>query len=386
MGFDISNHPIDVALIKQRIIPCIRGHGQLDDLVARAARLNCIRHRANCWGMGVLKLSWDISDRQRQLGLKRKVRLSAVRPPGIMGRLLGRAELTEVEASQETGLPGFDSDMCVWGRPYFIVADTVEEALEGLDTYLGLADAAPETVDAVARRMIAKLDSRSDLLPPGYDESVLRILSDNYPLADRVKPAQEGETPDEAETARRIAADMDLARKVFAGRDSGEVIEVEDREPELAADLALALPHQIINIAAQTLPGWMGRGRVWPTSLFRKIGVSVAGVFERPTSLFEDLLRDVPAMEQVLRPTIVENYCLGGYVPPEKMKAFVELLAKHRRDLILAWQQRPYDAARFDEMAADFNKILEPATYALRHGYGFIEAAEVYSGILGWMN
>ena len=68
------------------------------------------------------------------------------------------------------------------------------------------------------------------------------------------------------------------------------------------------------------------------------------------------------------------------------MAAFVDLLTRHRRELILAWQNRPYDAANFDMLAADFNKILEPATYALRHGYGFIEAAEVHSGILGWMN
>ena len=107
MGFDISNHPIDVALVRQRIIPFIRGQGQLDDLVARGARLNCIKHRANSWGPGVLKLSWDISERQRQLAFKRKVRLRAVRPPSVIGRMLGRSQFTEVEASQETGLPGF---------------------------------------------------------------------------------------------------------------------------------------------------------------------------------------------------------------------------------------------------------------------------------------
>jgi hypothetical protein len=141
-------------------------------------------------------------------------------------------------------------------------------------------------------------------------------------------------------------------------------------------------------LAAQTLPGWMGRGRVWPTALFKEIGVSVSGVFERPVSLFEDLLRDVPGMDANLRGTIVENYCLGGYVPPQKMQSFVDLLTKHRRELILAWHQGQEDTADLDleQLATDFTKILEPANYALRRGYGFIEAAEVYSGILGWMN
>jgi hypothetical protein len=127
---------------------------------------------------------------------------------------------------------------------------------------------------------------------------------------------------------------------------------------------------------------------VWPTALFGKIGVSVSGIFERPVSLFEDLLRDVPDMHRNLHSTIVENYCVGGYVPPHKMQTFVDLLTKHRRELILAWNQEQDGATDLDldRLAPDFLKILEPATYALRHGYAFIEAAEVYSGILGWMN
>ena len=202
MGFDISNHAIDVALVKERIIPFIRGHGQLDDLIARAARLNCIKHRANCWGLGVLRLGWDISERQRQLGLKRTVRLTPMRSPGILARLLGRSAPTEFEASQETGITGFDSDMSVWGRPFFIVADGVEQALDGFDTYLALPDAAPATVDAVALRMIARLDARGKHSPPDYDPAVLRIVADSYPLQGRVKPAQDGEGARRGEDGR----------------------------------------------------------------------------------------------------------------------------------------------------------------------------------------
>ena len=36
-----------------------------------------------------------------------------------------------------------------------------------------------------------------------------------------------------------------------------------------------------------------------------------------------------------------------------------------------------------DQLTADFTHILESANCALRRGYGFIEAAEVYSAILG---
>jgi hypothetical protein len=34
----------------------------------------------------------------------------------------------------------------------------------------------------------------------------------------------------------------------------------------------------------------------------------------------------------------------------------------------------------------DYQKILEPVVFAERNGYGFIEAAEIYSGFMGVMN
>jgi hypothetical protein len=386
VGFDISNHPVDVALIKQRIVPFIRGgEDRLEDLVARAARLNCIKYRANSWGLGLADYDMALFHRQYELGITRTVRVH--KPQGIVDRVLGRPPIfKDTTIPQVTGIPGFDSDLSVWGRPFFIVADTTDEALEGLDTYLTLPDAAPGTVDAVAQRMIAKLDARRDRPPQGFDPSVLQVLFDSYPLAERVTPHQEGEPPDEEETVKRLRRQFDLARTVFTDRDTDAVVEGDDSETVPAAELAPTLAHQVVNLAAQTLPGWMGRGRVWPTALFERIGVRVSGIFERPVSLFEDLLRDVPDINHNLHHTIVENYCLGGYVPPQKMQAFVDLLTKHRRELILAWHQGVEGTADLDRLAADFIKIFEPATYALRRGYGFIEAAEIYSGILGWMN
>ena len=389
MGFDISNHPVDVALIKQRIIPFIRGGGEdrLNDLVARAATLNCIKYRANSWALGLKEYDMAMWHRQRELRITRTVRVH--QPQGIVDRVLSRPPaFKDVTIDQVTGIPGFDSDLSVWGRPFFIVADTTEEALEALHSYLTLPDAAPGTVDAVAMRMLAKLDARRDRPPQGFDASVLQVLLDSYPLAERVIPHQQGKPPDEGDMAKWLRRRFDLARTVFADRDTDAVVEGDDGEIVPAAELAEVLAHEVINLAAQTLPGWMGRGHVWPTALFRRIGVRASGIFERPVSLFEDLLHDLPDIGRNLHSTIVENYCLGGYVPPQKMEAFVDLLTKHRRELILAGHQGKEGTADLDQLPgmADFIKIFEPAVYALRHGYGFIEAAEIYSVILGPMN
>jgi hypothetical protein len=37
-------------------------------------------------------------------------------------------------------------------------------------------------------------------------------------------------------------------------------------------------------------------------------------------------------------------------------------------------------------LSTDYRKIIEPVVFAERNKYGFIEAAEVYSGILGVTN
>lgn len=389
MGFDISNHAVDVAAIKQRIVPFVRGHEvSVDDLIARAARLNCIKFRANAWGLGLVEESQALWNRQYSLGIARRVRWRE--PQGLLARLFRRPPtFKDGEVPQVTGIPGFDSDLSVWGRPFFIVADTTEEALEDFGAYMALPDAWPGAVDALAQRMLAKLDARRGEPLDDFDPRVLKVLDDAYPFLSRVQPNEDREPPDEAVTAQWLQREFGRARFVFDKRYSDEVLAGEDEEePVPVRELAPTLAYRVLNLAAQNLPGWMGRGRVWPTALFQTIGVPVSHVFERPTSLFEDLLRDVPETEDTLRTTITENFCLGGYVPPQKMQAFVDLLTKHRRELVLAWRERRREPteSELDEVASDFKKILEPATYAARNGFGFIEASEVYSGILGWMN
>lgn len=182
-------------------------------------------------------------------------------------------------------------------------------------------------------------------------------------------------------------------RFVYLNRKSDKPLPPEFRNPEdddfavlPAREYVRNLPLQMAGFAAELLPGWMSRGYGFASSLFDKIGVK-ARVFETPEPLFKDLVAVVPEMRVALHSTITENFILGGYVPPQNMQSFVDLLKKHERDLILAFHKGPpptADQMRF--MAEDYIKVLEPATYALKKGYGYLEAAEIYSGPLGWAN
>ena len=65
----------------------------------------------------------------------------------------------------------------------------------------------------------------------------------------------------------------------------------------------------------------------------------------------------------------------------------MDLLAKHERAMVLAFHKGPAPTPEETKgLAEDYIKILEPATYALKNGYGYLEAAEIYSGPLGWAN
>lgn len=216
------------------------------------------------------------------------------------------------------------------------------------------------------------------------------------PFEKHIRPVQgEGAEPPLtlAQQQRRLKRETELWRVIFQGRDSdaplpAEYAEGRDIDPETPArEFLVNLPLQMAGFAAELMPGWMSRGYGYASSLFDKIGVKASHVFETPEALFKDLVKAAPAVGQMLNETIVENFCLGGYVPPQKMQTFVDMLTKHRREMVLAFDDGPEPTPeQFAMMEADYLKILEPATFALKHGYGYLEAAEIYSAPLGMAN
>lgn len=398
MGYDISNHAIDAAFIRERLIPFVMGRGALEDLsdyIDRASRLSLVAHRANAWGLRTTQLDYAIHDAQRNAAVPRPAPPAPVPPPArptLWQRLTGqRPAAAPAPAPRETwvrtsGLPGFDSDLSVWGRPFFIVAGNSDEALQDFDAYM---QASEDDVDTIARRMLTRLDAMRDRIDPRCDPEVVAVLDAFHPAEAHLPEldATDAAIPDPALVRQHIERKLLLMRRFWAERRSDDPIEdaLLD-EPVAPSDYIESLPFDIINLASQTLPGWMGRGHVWPTRLFDKIGVKVRHLFETPEPLFRDLVQEDKRLRGVFGTTIPCNYSLGGYVPPEKVDAFIGLLERHRTDLILAWSDRK-DPTEIDEaLAADYTKILEPALLARRHGYGFLEAAEVYSGFLGAMN
>lgn len=368
MGHDVSNLAVDVRLIRERLVPYMRGATSdgLEDVVRDAARRQLVAHQAGAWCKRVVNLERTIYASQAKAVRER----AGVPPEEFSSQPLGG-----------TGIPGFNAYQAQWGRPYFIEADDAEDALRELVAYEACDIAAGKSaVDAVALRMLAKLDARRHLVAPDARPEALAVLDGFYPLAGHLPP--EESAPDEAMAPdalkNRMRRRLEQWRHIWECReDTTTEIEAEGfMWPEPASELVDSIPHEIVNLAAQVLPGWQSRGQVWPTALFERIGVDVSHVFETPAGLFADLLGDFPALQEKMRTTIHFNYSLGGYVPPGKVELLVELLQKHRRALILAWYEDSGDAD-IEALAFDYRMILEPAMLAVRRGYGFVEASEI---------
>lgn len=408
MGLDISAHPIDTALFRERLIPFVEGRGAVDDLIERAVALAAVRHRANAWGLGAYKVQSAFADAQSEAAPKVVHQYERpVSQPSILGRLFGAKAKTVAESYEAPdrvpGLPGFDTDLAIWGRPFFIVADNEATTLADLERYLALADQGEAGVDVLGQEMIARMDEMRARLPADAHPAVLAAARAFPPFPQVAQP--DGESRFSAtRTERALRKQIETLRDIFAARGTKKTFNLEqgdegededggerwvqvdtgaDPLPSPTADELLpGLPHGIVGFASALLPGWMNRGSNHASHLLNMIGVKTQGLIETPEPLFAPLIKAAPRTGEALRTTIYDNFSLGGYVPPERVAAFVETLEKHKHELSRAWY--PDEAADF--ISADFIKLIEPARYALKHGYGYLEAAEVYSAPLGVMN
>ncbi|MFD4945924.1 hypothetical protein ACFVYE_28270 [Streptomyces sp. NPDC058239] len=310
MGFDTSFHPVDLALIENRLLPYLAGHGQDDgiaDLIARAVEVRKTRFRAKAWALGVQEYALD------------------------------------------NGIP-FESQLHVWGRPFFIVGDGPGQIAEDIQRYL----AAPGGgVDAIAAEMVSRLDPA---------------------LSGRIQPDEDGQLPGDDTLADGLATPLRMLRGSAIALRAGErsVRSGDGREFDAARLLTREVPYCVLEFAAALLPGWMSRGRTWPTCLCGDAGIPAEG-FTAPTALTGLLREEFPGLEWPTAPaTIMSNYMVGGLVPATAVTGARAHLVRH------------HDELKCD--ALDVQKIDEAMGVAEHLGVAFCEATEVYSGMEGNLN
>lgn len=394
MGLDTSAHPIDVALFRDRLVPFVKDGKPIDDLIERAAHRALLADRAATWRLSTLQFSWTLQHAQE--AVVPQVTEHYPDPEqklSFIARMLGRKPRMKSFTHPERvpGLAGYDSELAAFGRPYFMPAGDTNSVLALYDRYLK-ADSEAD-IDAIAREMVAVLNAGALDFPAGTRPEVVAATKALQPFDKHILPVRsegDGQVLTAEQHLRRLTREIELWRVIFDNRNSKSPMPDQYLAPDAKGDrtpasqYVLSLPLQMTAFAAELIPGWMSRGYGFATSLFHEIGVNVSHIVETPEALFGDLVEAAPGLRKVLRTSIHENFSLGGYVPPHKMQPFVDLLAKHRRALIQAFEKTP--PANIEDIASDYTKIFEPATYALRNGYGYLEGAEIYSAPLGWAN
>jgi len=401
MGLDTSAHPVDEALFRERLVPFVKDGKPIDDLIAQAARMAVASSRAAAWRFAAQNFSWKVREAQEAVVPTVTERYTEpARSQSFFERMFGvkapMQEKTFTRPERVPGLPAVDNDLTSFGRPFFMPVDGTERVLALYARYLEAAQGGEASVDAIAREMVAEVGANALNFPAGTRPAVIEATKALLPFDKRILPertAEGGPALTVAQHERRLKRETEMWRFIFLNRASDKPLPGEfrdpneDRVPAPAREYVRNLPLQMAGFAAALMPGWMSRGYGFASSLFDKIGVQAPRIFETPEPLFRDLVKDAPEMRAVLNTTIVENFILGGYVPPQKMEAFVDLLAKHERAMVLAFHKGPAPTPEETKgLAEDYIKILEPATYALKNGYGYLEAAEIYSGPLGWAN
>ncbi|MEU8133456.1 hypothetical protein [Streptodolium elevatio] len=273
MGFDTSFHPVDLALVQDRLLPYIAGVGDddgLDDLLDRAVAVRRTRFEAKQWAVGA------------------------------------------IDAAKGLGVDAFDTRLHVWGRPFFVTGDDPAQVVHDIGRYLA---ATPEEVPALAREML-------DRLHPG--------------LAAHATPSTEGVIPEAGALREHMSWRMRILRAAGAALRSGAPT-VRDpdtgREHPPGVLIDSEVPFSVVEFAAIFHPGWMSRGYTWPTRVCATAGVDDVG-FGLPTPLYDALAEVFPSRDWAAEPTITGNYSVGGLVPPHAVAAARANLRTHRDELL----------------------------------------------------
>lgn len=316
VGFDTSFHAVDIRLIESRIIPFVAGFGadhDLDDLVARAVEQRKVRFRAKAWALGAYAAAGHDS--------------------------------------------GFDAQLYVWGRPYFITADAAADVAEAVVRY---ANCAPETVDALAAEQLRALDPR---------------------LAAHTQPDADGSLPDDHGLTTLLSWKIRLLRDAMVALRTGrgEVTHPSGDTQDAGEVLANNLQFAVVEFAAALLPGWMDRGPCWPTLLAGEAGLGRPPGFTDNEPLLGLLGAQMPEFPWPIRDTIEENYEVGGFVPAMDVAAARQWLTDHAAHLTA-------EADDGNRLTTTLRKCDEALALAQRIGGGFAEATEIYSGFEGELN
>jgi len=280
---------------------------------------------------------------------------------GIFGKL---RQLLRLDATLRQSA----SQVPVFGRPFFINSPSTANPFEIYDQY---RQADPTAVDSIARSMFNNWQHGThDSRPEAPDRTYWDSLQEAVPFSDHT-------TPPSFESIR-----IEITWKLQLLRDASDALArvraVYDADGERYNPHQLMteeLPFILIEFAARLHPGWMTAGPLNPTRLMADAGIKPLTLFDSARLLFQpwgDQALNNPT--EIQQSMITQPYQIGGYLTPDRVSQFIDLLDAKQNQLINA---RPADEQPQAQFAITMWR--EAAQYAMQKGFGLIEVADLFN-------
>lgn len=339
----VSFHPVDLSFFDELIAPLVLGRKvNPEEFLQRAPRIRRNGWIARRFAIAIEEFAAAFEAPKADPGASPWRRLRA-----NLERIDHRPDELARRAAQ-----GFDPDLHLEGRPFFIAEGSAEKVANAVEAY-AVADP-PEAVERIVRDQIARIDAE---------------------LARQVEPADIAELSSDlgyrSDLLGLLTKIHDLARLAREGRGF-----VDGDAPPRPATEALQdeLPWRALSLHACVAPFWIARDVDGLETICRAAGVRAPDCLSPAWRVYAEACDAFPALKESLGLEVRRPRDVGAFVAPGEVGQLLQFLAEQGARIIGA-------AARGGEGAmatALLRKIKECAVYAQRHGCGYLEA----SGIL----
>lgn len=368
MGYDIGFHAIKKSDIDY-LCKHIAGKEEPTDFFHRAVTASQSRSVANAWGLALKNYESHLYQSERN-----KIKGDAERSqPGFFGKLFGRKALkpdySKIDNKKHIG--NFDSQIHVWGRPFFIYDDKDINSI--INQYL-LADT--ETAELLAQKQLNAMREglHTDITPNYEDISNCDDISNE------------------------ILWKIDLFKDAYRKLGTNELVcinkeqNTNDSKSDLQFEGVTQAPNEIepeelfrsdfffclIESASRPQPTWMDRGYVWPSRLLSEIGVNLPYA-KTAESLIDYSLLNISHLQFNLDTTINENYSIGAIISPADMEKFQADLYNNTEKIMAKANEEGW----LEQCVFTLAKLFDCIDYCRNHSCYFVESSDIYSAPMG---
>jgi hypothetical protein len=337
----VSFHPVDLTFFDDLIAPLLAG-----------GKVNPEAYLAEA--VKIRQYSW----RARRFPIALEMALAESEPPriergaGLLRNLrsqLERFDHREDEATQRLK-KAIDPDLHVHGRPFFVTEGSAGRVAERIDEFREAPSA--ESVDDLALEQLLRVgpelgraiepedgpEMSADL---AYRGDLMARMKDLYDIA---RFARQNEKWGEATGGRR--------------RDAIDVLGSE-------------VPWRAAYLHSRTVPFWIARDVDGLETVCGAAGIPAPDFLVPPWRLFAEACNEFPVLKEALGPELEKERDIGAFIAPSDVSELLAFLSDSGARIIQVASQHGEGPA----CTTLLRKIRECATYAERHGRGYLEAA-----------